>query len=201
MADKTAPVAIIMGSQSDWQTMRHAAETLDALGVAHDDRIVSAHRTPDRLVILPKHLYEGTDLQANEWNRKPIGTGPYKFVSWDQGVITEEANPDWWGGKPKIQRLVFQTITDPNTRNNALKTGEVDYVSLQDLSPEGATTFAGDPQISLEAHRVDPTLTMLMFNFRNPILAKPDVRKALFMALDRKAMADVYGFDSQPGKS
>ena len=45
----TAPVAIIMGSQSDWATMKHAAETLDALGVAHDDRIVSAHRTPERL--------------------------------------------------------------------------------------------------------------------------------------------------------
>ena len=43
------PVAIIMGSQSDWATMRHAAETLDALCVAHDDRIVSAHRTPERL--------------------------------------------------------------------------------------------------------------------------------------------------------
>ncbi|MGY6643826.1 MAG: 5-(carboxyamino)imidazole ribonucleotide mutase [Salinarimonas sp.] len=44
-----APVAIIMGSQSDWATMRHAAETLDALGIAHDTRIVSAHRTPERL--------------------------------------------------------------------------------------------------------------------------------------------------------
>lgn len=43
------PVAIIMGSQSDWATMKHAAETLDALGIAHDDRIVSAHRTPQRL--------------------------------------------------------------------------------------------------------------------------------------------------------
>ncbi len=42
-------VAIIMGSQSDWQTMKHAAETLDALGVAHEVRIVSAHRTPERL--------------------------------------------------------------------------------------------------------------------------------------------------------
>jgi len=48
------PVAIIMGSQSDWATMCHAAETLDALGVAHDDRIVSAHRTPDRLVAFAK---------------------------------------------------------------------------------------------------------------------------------------------------
>ncbi|MCT8971700.1 5-(carboxyamino)imidazole ribonucleotide mutase [Microbaculum marinisediminis] len=46
---ETPPVAIIMGSQSDWATMRAAAETLDALGVAYDARIVSAHRTPKRL--------------------------------------------------------------------------------------------------------------------------------------------------------
>lgn len=44
-----ADVGIIMGSQSDWETMRHAAETLDALGIAHETRIVSAHRTPERL--------------------------------------------------------------------------------------------------------------------------------------------------------
>ena len=43
-------VGIIMGSQSDWETMRHAAETLETLGVAHEARIVSAHRTPKRLV-------------------------------------------------------------------------------------------------------------------------------------------------------
>ena len=43
-------VAIVMGSQSDWATMRRAAETLDALKIPHDDRIVSAHRTPERLV-------------------------------------------------------------------------------------------------------------------------------------------------------
>ncbi|MER2265474.1 5-(carboxyamino)imidazole ribonucleotide mutase [Methylobacterium oxalidis] len=48
------PVAIIMGSQSDWATMRHAADTLDALGVAYDARIVSAHRTPDRLYAFAK---------------------------------------------------------------------------------------------------------------------------------------------------
>jgi 5-(carboxyamino)imidazole ribonucleotide mutase len=42
-------VGIIMGSTSDWDTMRHAAETLDALGVAHEVRVVSAHRTPQRL--------------------------------------------------------------------------------------------------------------------------------------------------------
>lgn len=50
----TAPVAIIMGSQSDWETMRHAAETLNALGVAHEARVISAHRTPERLYAFAK---------------------------------------------------------------------------------------------------------------------------------------------------
>ncbi|KAA9361742.1 5-(carboxyamino)imidazole ribonucleotide mutase [Ochrobactrum quorumnocens] len=50
----SADVAIIMGSQSDWETMRHAADTLDALGISFDARIVSAHRTPDRLVAFAK---------------------------------------------------------------------------------------------------------------------------------------------------
>jgi 5-(carboxyamino)imidazole ribonucleotide mutase len=49
-----APVAIIMGSQSDWATMAHAAETLAALDVAYESRIVSAHRTPDRLYAFAK---------------------------------------------------------------------------------------------------------------------------------------------------
>ncbi len=47
-------VAIIMGSQSDWETMRHAADTLEALEIGFDARIVSAHRTPDRLVAFAK---------------------------------------------------------------------------------------------------------------------------------------------------
>ena len=49
MAKASAAVAIIMGSQSDWATMRHAAETLDELRIPHEARIVSAHRTPERL--------------------------------------------------------------------------------------------------------------------------------------------------------
>jgi 5-(carboxyamino)imidazole ribonucleotide mutase len=47
-------VAIIMGSQSDWQTMKHAAETLDALQIGYQTRIVSAHRTPQRLYAFAK---------------------------------------------------------------------------------------------------------------------------------------------------
>jgi 5-(carboxyamino)imidazole ribonucleotide mutase len=49
VSDGAPLVGIIMGSQSDWETMRHAAETLTELGVAHEVRVVSAHRTPDLL--------------------------------------------------------------------------------------------------------------------------------------------------------
>jgi 5-(carboxyamino)imidazole ribonucleotide mutase len=48
------PIAIIMGSQSDWATLKHAADVLESLGVAFDARIVSAHRTPERLYAFAK---------------------------------------------------------------------------------------------------------------------------------------------------
>jgi len=54
MPDQAPLVGIIMGSRSDWETMRHAAETLDALGVPYEQRVVSAHRTPDRLYAYAK---------------------------------------------------------------------------------------------------------------------------------------------------
>jgi len=53
-----AAVALVMGSRSDWPTMRHAAETLSALGVSHEARVVSAHRTPDRLYEFAKGARE-----------------------------------------------------------------------------------------------------------------------------------------------
>ena len=54
MTDPAPAIGIIMGSQSDWETMRHAAEILDMLGIACESRIISAHRTPERL-----HQYAG----------------------------------------------------------------------------------------------------------------------------------------------
>ena len=58
MAETPPEVGVIMGSQSDWSTMRHATETLDALGIPYETRIVSAHRTPDRLADYAKTARE-----------------------------------------------------------------------------------------------------------------------------------------------
>ena len=59
MADNRSLVGIIMGSQSDWQTMKNAADTLDKLGIANEARVISAHRTPHRLTEY------ATDARAN----------------------------------------------------------------------------------------------------------------------------------------
>jgi 5-(carboxyamino)imidazole ribonucleotide mutase len=53
--EQAAPIAIIMGSQSDWQTMRHTARILTELAIAHEARIISAHRTPERLYDFAKN--------------------------------------------------------------------------------------------------------------------------------------------------
>jgi len=58
VSDAAPSVGIIMGSQSDWPTMKHAADVLDALGVSYETKIVSAHRTPDRLVSYAKGAKE-----------------------------------------------------------------------------------------------------------------------------------------------
>ena len=67
MAD--ALVGIIMGSESDWETMRHAAGTLEALDVGHEVKIVSAHRTPDRLYEFPR----GREPRAETDHRRAVG--------------------------------------------------------------------------------------------------------------------------------
>ena len=54
MAEQPPVVGIIMGSMSDWETIRHAADMLEKLGIAHESKVVSAHRTPDRLVSYAK---------------------------------------------------------------------------------------------------------------------------------------------------
>ena len=59
--DAKAPrVGVVMGSRSDWETLRHSAEILDSLGIAHEARVISAHRTPDRLY----HYAKGAEARG-----------------------------------------------------------------------------------------------------------------------------------------
>ena len=105
MAD--APVVgIIMGSQSDWETMRHAAETLETLGVAHEVKIVSAHRTPDRMSAYAK--------QARDRGLKVIIAGAGGVVTdWHGNQITMASNGRILAvGAPEILTKALTLLAD-----------------------------------------------------------------------------------------
>lgn len=145
--------------------------------------------------IMPKHIYEGTDIEDNPHNFADcVGTGPWMFDSWVAGqAITLVRNPNYWkGGLPYLDRLVFKIIPDATGRITALEAGEVDFVPygvptteverLMSL-PDFETTYSGWELIAVTY--------AFRFNLRNPILDDVRVRKAMAYAVDRAQVAEL----------
>ena len=79
--------------------------------------------------IMPKHLYEGRDALRNPVNLAPVGTGPFRFISYQpNGEIRYAANSKYFGGEPRIKTVVLRVIPDAATRIIALEAGEVDWL-------------------------------------------------------------------------
>jgi len=92
--------------------------------------------------ILPRHLLEGKDIMTDSFNQHPIGTGRYKFVSWEvgQSVIVEK-NTDYYDKIPQIDKIVFKIVPDENARALQMKSGDLDIAWLNAQNTEG---FRGD---------------------------------------------------------
>ncbi|MFV0462065.1 MAG: ABC transporter substrate-binding protein [Nostocoides sp.] len=157
---------------------------------------------PMAFSILPKHIYEGSDMENNPANRAPIGTGPFKFGSWENNRITLVRNDDYWGDKPAYKNVVFTVIGDANARTLALKNGDIDYINSYDVPFEAIRQFDGDNKVTLDIGRASVSMKMLPFNTRNPILSTPQVRRALFQAIDREFISStVFGGYFPPATS
>lgn len=139
--------------------------------------------------ILPKHIYEGTDWATNPANEKPVGTGPFKFVSWNKGTqISLAANADYFLGAPQIGQLTFQLVADAQVAQAGFDAGEFPY-----LTNDYVTNF---PQLATLSKGTDPIVVQtpslydrsLMFNLSNKYLADPLVREAIAYGVDREAM-------------
>lgn len=137
--------------------------------------------------IMPAHLLAGyADLNHVAYNAQPIGSGPFRLVHWIRGdSITLEANPLYWRGKPKIDRLVYRIIPDPNTRLEQFATGEagayfdVDPQLLPQVRPIAGSVLLLTPVNDLH---------VLRFNLRDPVLQDVAVRRAIAMAIDRQKL-------------
>ena len=112
-----------------------SVDTPDSLtAIVHYKEIYAPYQLQFVRGTLPKHVLEGRDLNtANDYNRAPLGTGPYKVKEWKTGeyILLERAEGYWRGAEyPKIKQLLFRFLTNTTTRINLLKSGEVDMVAL-----------------------------------------------------------------------
>ena len=138
--------------------------------------------------IMPKHLYEGTDTATNEYNMKPVGTGPFKFVEFEKGVrVTLERNEDYWGGKAKLAKVIYSIIPDATTALQAFKTGEVDYYTS--IPTQNANDFDNDPN-----YEIFPVVGMnrsyIAANVSNDKFKDARVRQAIAYGIDRQMIWD-----------
>tara|TARA_R110002051_G_scaffold5063_2_gene27241 strand:- start:14111 stop:15634 length:1524 start_codon:yes stop_codon:yes gene_type:complete len=139
------------------------------------------------MIVPPKYIEEkGEDF----FNLNPVGTGAFKFVSYQPKVgINLEANADYWGGAPKLSELEYRFITEPATAVAELQAGRVDIV-IPPIIPIGMIpVIEADDNLDIVSVP-GPTVDALRFNTRDGITADPRVRKAIIMAVDRKTIVD-----------
>ncbi|MEM1610796.1 MAG: ABC transporter substrate-binding protein [Sulfolobales archaeon] len=156
--------------------------------------------------ISPKHLYEGTDIATNPYNTKPVGTGPFKFKEWVKGqyIVLERNDKYWKKGLPYLDRIIYKIIPSSEAMMLAFQRGEIDFVWNYGI------TFAHAVQLErmikegkLPGKKVwffpspGGSLDVLGFNL-HPEGAAPlkdvRVRKAIAMAINRSAIAEVVYF-------
>ncbi|GAA3885090.1 hypothetical protein GCM10022381_29020 [Leifsonia kafniensis] len=139
--------------------------------------------------MIPAHLYEGTDIATNPANSKPVGTGPYvldEFIAGDRIVVNR--NDKYWGGAGGIEKIVFKIMPDNNARVLALQSGEVDRIGGFFLDQSQIANL-GDATYSFTTRGQLPSVMTAFFNVREGKLADPEVRRALYQAIDRDAIA------------
>jgi len=119
----------------------------------------------------------------------PIGTGPFKFMTWKKGnQVTLVKNPQYWGTQPKLDKVTFRFISDPQAQAAALNSGAIDAMP-QFQAPELVKQFKGNPHFSTVIGTTGMEVIAGMNNVRKPFNDQR-VRQALMMATDRQAIID-----------
>jgi peptide/nickel transport system substrate-binding protein len=134
--------------------------------------------------IVPKKYLE--QVGADTFNQKPVGTGPVRFASWvkdDKTVL--EANPDYWGGRIDVDRVVFRPLPETAPRIAALLKGEVDAITQ--VPPDQGDRIANNPTTRV-AGALYAGLYVLAVNSKVPPLNNPLVKQAMSLAIDREAI-------------
>ena len=142
--------------------------------------------------IIPKHLLKKVDINTASFNRKPIGTGPFRFVEWESDEkITVDANPQYFEGKPGLDGIIYRIIPEPALNEMEILTQGVDYSGI---SPYEFKRMNEVPSLKVYSQ---PSLgyTYIGFNLKNPLFQDKRVRRAITYAVNREEIVQyvLYG--------
>ncbi|MHC4212486.1 MAG: peptide-binding protein [Planctomycetota bacterium] len=142
--------------------------------------------------IMPKHIYTFSDpAKFNERRSNPVGSGPYVFEKWDVGSqIVIRRNENYWGQKPKIEKIVFRVITNQIAAIQSLRAGEIDFMRL---SSEEYVDLCSDEEFNKTTSCISywsPTrgYGYIGWNQKKPFFSDRRVRLALTHIIDREAI-------------
>ncbi len=136
------------------------------------------------LVAIPI-IPEGTAAQQKDL---PVGSGPFKFVSFDQSqnIVELAAYPEYWEGAPKAQKIRLKTVTDASSLQAELQTGAVDIAPLpSNLPPDTLRSLGNNPNLKVEQFD-GSNIQYLGLNTQSPPLNNVKVRQAIGYAVDRE---------------
>jgi peptide/nickel transport system substrate-binding protein len=138
--------------------------------------------------IVPRHALEGQNLREGDFNRMPIGTGPFQVVEWNTGEsIVLEANENYFRGRPCLDRIIFQIIPEDQAQVNALLAGDIDFID--NIPGASVAQFENNPDFTLQVAELD-SLFSVVFNLDREQFQDPAVRQALMIAIDRQGVID-----------
>lgn len=153
--------------------------------------LASGYESP----MMPKHLFDGTDVAANSYISKPVGTGPFVFKEWQKGnYILLERNPNYWdAGKPYLDRIVFRIINDASARAAGLESGELQLGGLSPLPLTDMARIEKNPALSIETrgYAYMSPFMLIEVNTRKLPLSDVRVRQAMAYAIDRQRMTQL----------
>ena len=140
------------------------------------------------MAVLPRHLLEGENMQESDFFRAPVGPGPDKLESWDEGqAITLVKNEEYFQGPANIEKIIFKIVPDDNAKAVQMQSGEL---TLAHLTPKDTQTFLEKDGFAVYEMKTSDYRGIL-FNFQNPYWTKNrDLIPAVCCAIDRQAILD-----------
>jgi len=144
--------------------------------------------------VVPRHIYQGTDILANPANQKLIGTGPFRFVEYRPGEYYKlERNPNYWEkDRPYLDAIIYRVLPDKGAIAAALEAGEIHMAAFSAVPLADLERISQVPGIFIKSQGYENLTYQLTveINHRRKELSDPRVRRAISLAIDRKFVVD-----------